>query len=308
MPPVKRPESKGRPRPRSRRPARRAGPLRKRFGRWALIAGCVEGMGVAYAERLASEGFDLVLLDRERAALQDQARRLEATHGVSTRVFACDLANPRRVNGVLDAVEGLEIGLLVFNAAHGAVGPWAEVPLATKLLAVNLNVTAVLTMADRLSRPMIRRRRGGIVLTSSMAALQGAPGQAVYAATKAFDLILAESLWGELQPHGVDVVGFIPGMVRTPQFERSGAASGESALLRAVEPSEAVDAALGALGREPSVIPGGVWKVVAAAGSLVPRKLMIAAIGQRMRGLKETQAAGARGPARPGRRSTARGR
>lgn len=282
--------------------------MRERFGRWALIAGCVEGMGPAYAERLAGEGFDLVLLDLERAALRAQARRLEAAHGISTRVFACDLANPRRVNGVLDAIGELEIGLLVFNAAVGAVGPWLEVPLARKVLAVNANVTAVLTMADRLSRPMIRRGRGGIVLTSSMAALQGAPGQAVYAATKAFDLILAESLWGELQPHGVDVVGLIPGMVRTPQFERSGAVSGESPLLRAVEPAEAVAAAFDALGRQPSVIPGGVWKAVAAAGSVVPRKLMIEAIGQRMRGLKETQSVDAGGAPRPGRRAPAKKR
>lgn len=265
-------------------------------------------MGAAYAERLAGEGFDLVLLDLDRKSLGAQARRLESTHGVSTRALACNLTSPRRVNAVLDAVEDLEIGLLVFNAAYGAVGSWEEVSLATKLLAVNANVTAVLTMTDRLSRPMIRRGRGGIVLTSSMAALQGAPGQAVYAATKAFDLILAESLWGELQPHGVDVVGLIPGMVRTPNFARSGAVSGEGALLRAVEPAEAVAVALGALGRQPSVVPGAAWKAVAAAGSLMPRRFMIEAIGRRMRGLGKPPAGTARPVRGPGRRGPRRDR
>ena len=277
----------------------RVGELYGRYGGWALIAGCVEGMGAAYAERLAGEGFSLVLLDLDRAALQAQARSLAATHGVRTRVFACNLASPRRVNAVLDAVENLEIGLLVFNAALGAPGPWSEVSLASKLLAVHVNVTAVLTMADRLSRPMIRRGRGGIVLTSSMAALQGAPRQAVYAATKAFDLILAESLWAELRPLGVDVVGLIPGMVHTPNFERSGAASGESLLLRAIDPEEAVAAALGALGHQPSVVPGMAWKAVSAAGRLVPRRLMIEAMGQQVRGLKTTRA-GRRPAARRG--------
>lgn len=265
--------------------------LHERYGGWAFVVGCVEGMGAAYAERLARDGFDLVLLDLDRAALKQQAQRLQQEHGTITRIFPCNLANPRRVNAVLDAVEDIDVGMLVFNAAIGAVGPWSEVSLETKLQAVNGNVIAVLTMADRLSRPMIRRGRGGIVLTSSMAALHGAPGQAVYAATKAFDLILAESLWGELRPHGVDVVGLIPGMVRTPSFQRSGAATGESRLLPAVTPAEAVDAALDALGQEPSVVPGSAWKAVATAGNFMPRRLMIEAIARQMQGLKSTGAA-----------------
>jgi uncharacterized protein len=145
----------------------------------------------------------------------------------------------------------------------------------------------VLLVTDRLSRPMIERGRGGIVLTSSMAALQGAPGQAIYAATKSFDLILAESLWGELKVHGVDVLALIPGMVKTPNFKRSGADSGESKLLAAVEPQEAVDEALAALGKEPRTVPGRAWKLAAAASSLMPRKAMIESIGKRMSGLKK---------------------
>ena len=159
--------------------------------------------------------------------------------------------------------------------------------LATKMLAVNVNVIAVLMMTDRLSRPMLERGRGGVILTSSMAALQGAPGQAVYAATKSFDLILAESLWGELKDSGVDVLALIPGMVRTPNFKRSGADSGENMLLAAVEPEVAVDEALGALGKEPRTVPGRGWKLAAAASNLVPRRTMIESIGKRMRGLKK---------------------
>jgi len=260
--------------------------LRQRYGGWAMVVGSAEGMGAAYAERLAREGFDLVLLDLRKPAVAAQAERLAREHGVKTRALACDLSRPARVAAALDAIGDLEIGLLVFNAAMGSVGPWHEVTLAAKLLAVNVNVIAVLTIADRLSRPMLERGRGGIVLTSSMAALQGAPLQAVYAATKSFDLILAESLWGELGPRGVDVLAFIPGMVRTPAFERSGANSGESALLSAIEPTQAVDEALGALGQQPRVVPGRAWKAVALAGSLMPRSTMIKAIGRQMKGLK----------------------
>lgn len=260
--------------------------LRQRYGGWAMVVGSAEGMGAAYAERLAREGFDLVLLDMRKPAVTAQAAKLAREHGVQTRALACDLSRPARVAAALDAIDALEIGLLVFNAAMGSVGPWQEVTLAAKLLAVNVNVIAVLTIADRLSRPMLERGRGGIVLTSSMAALQGAPLQAVYAATKSFDLILAESLWGELGPRGVDVLALIPGMVRTPNFKRSGADTGESRLLAAIEPAEAVDEALRALGHQPRVVPGRAWKAVAVAGSLMPRSTMIKAIGRQLKGLK----------------------
>jgi hypothetical protein len=264
----------------------KASPLHARYGGWALICGSAEGMGAAYAERLAREGFDLVLLDLKVPALEEQAKRLQTEFGIATRTIACDLSKPPRVAAALDAMADLEVGLMVFNAALGAVGEWAEVSLETKLLAVNVNVIAVLTMTDRLSRPMLERGRGGIILTSSIAALQGAPGQAVYAATKSFDLILAESLWGELKDRGVDVLALIPGMVRTPNFKRSGADTGAGKMLTPVEPSEAVDEALSALGKEPRAVPGKAWKLIAAASNLAPRKKMIEAIGKRMSGLK----------------------
>ncbi len=264
----------------------RSSSIRTRYGGWALVVGSAEGMGAAYAERLARDGFDLVLLDIRQADVSEQARRLREAFGIAVRPLACDLSRPRAVKAVLDALADDEIGLVIFNAAMAANGPWAEVSLATKLRTVEVNVSAVLMMTDRLSRPMLERGRGGIVLTSSMAALQGAPGQAVYAATKSFDLILAESLWAELGPKGVDVLALIPGMVRTPNFERSGAARGAGMLLAPIEPAQAVEEALAALGKEPSAVPGRAWKAVAVAGSLAPRRAMIEAVGKRMAGLE----------------------
>lgn len=267
--------------------ATRGTTLRDRYGPWAAVLGCAEGMGAAYAERLAAEGFALVLADMSAAQVKQQARRLANEKRIETRPVTCNLAQPRQVQRMLESIDDLEIGLLVFNAAAGASGQWEELSLETKLRAVQVNVLAVLQVTDALSRKMINRRRGGMILTSSMAALQGAPGQAVYAATKAFDLILAESLWAELRAHKVDVLALIPGMVKTPNFERSGAARGENMLLEAIEPAAAVDEALGALGRKPSTIPGWKWKAAAAAANLVPREQMIDLVGRQMKGLKK---------------------
>lgn len=272
----------------TRRPPRTRSPrsFKDRYGPWALVLGCAEGMGAAYAERLAREGFNLALLDLRRTELRAQARRLAREHGIETRALVCDLSRQKQVEASLAALVDVEVGLVIFNAALAANGDWVETTLATKLAAVQVNVVAVLTVADRLSRPMIERGRGGIILTSSMAALQGAPRQTVYAATKSFDLILAESLWGELKPHGVDVLAFIPGMVSTPNFKRSGAAT-QVGVLAAVEPAEAVEEALAGLGKGPRTVPGRLWKLLAAATSLVPRKSLIEAMGRSMEGLRQ---------------------
>jgi len=260
--------------------------FRQRYGRWALIAGSAEGMGQAYAERFARNGLDLVLLDRDEAGLKAQARALKRDHGVTVRTVPCDLADTAHVEKVLDGLAELEIGMLVFNAAAADLGAWLEVPLARKKMVVSVNVLTPLAMVDRLSRQMCARGRGGIILTSSMSALQGAPRQGVYAATKAFDLILGETLWAELAEHGVDALAFMPGMVNTPSFKRTGASESASALMPPVEPEQAVTEALDALGKYPSWIPGRVWRAAAVAlTKIVPRRLSIRIAADRMKQL-----------------------
>lgn len=256
----------------------------RRYGRWGLIAGSAEGMGIAYAERFARHGLDLVLLDRDGAALKAQAEALKTRHGIEVRAIRCDLADTANVENILDGLEALEIGMLVYNAAAADSGPWLEVSLARKNMVVSVNVLTPLAMVDRLSRQMCARGRGGIILTSSMSALQGAPRQGVYAATKAFDLILGETLWAELAEHGVDALAFVPGMVNTPSFVRSGANKSATALMPPVEPEQAVEEALAALGKYPSWIPGRVWRAAAVAlTKIVPRRLSIRFTADRMK-------------------------
>jgi len=258
--------------------------FRRRYGQWALIAGSAEGMGIAYAERFARHGLDLVLLDRDGAGLDAQAKKLQATHGIEVRKIRCDLADTSRVEKLLDGLEALEIGMLVYNAAAADSGPWLEVPLARKNMVVSVNVLTPLALVDRLSRKMAARGRGGIILTSSMSALQGAPCQGVYAATKAFDLILGETLWAELAEHGVDALAFVPGMVNTPSFVRTGANKSATALMPPVEPEQAVEEALGALGTYPSWIPGRVWRALALLQSKVlPRRYAISMVRERLK-------------------------
>jgi short-subunit dehydrogenase len=131
---------------------------------------------------------------------------------------------------------------------------------------------------------MAARGRGGIVLMSSVTAFQGSPYVATYGATKAFLLTLAEGLWFELAPRGVDVLAVCAGATRTPRYLKSaqGRAPGE------VEPDVVAREALAALGKRPLVIPGRFNRFASQLlRRLLPRRATVRIMGGQTRHLAE---------------------
>jgi short-subunit dehydrogenase len=243
------------------------------------------GIGAAFVSSLAARGFNLVLADREGELVRRQAEDIGGR--VQVRECVADLSDPDQVERALDAVADLEIGLLVANAAHAATAPWLDIPLEDKLKQIQVNCVAVTQMVDRLSRPMVERGRGGIIVMSSMAGRIGSPRVATYAATKAFDLILAESLWAELREHGVDVLAVLPGPTRTPGFEGSlDPGKKLPTAVRVMEPGGVVRAAFGALGKRPSVVAGGFNHAASEVlQRVLPRKAAIGLMAQSTRAM-----------------------
>ncbi len=236
------------------------------------------GLGAAFAERLAASGLGLVLLDHDTSALASQAEALRGRHpSAEIRAVVADLSDREQVDAALASVADLEIGLLVACAAHSVVGAWLDVPLATKIKHIEVNCVSVATMVDRVSRDMVARKRGGIIIVSSMSAQQGTPLVATYAATKAFDLVLGESLWAELRRHGVDVLSLMPGSTRTPGFQGSLPAGAKLPKgVRVMESDDVAREALAALGKQPSIVAGG-WNRLASSvmQRVLPRKKAI---------------------------------
>ena len=229
--------------------------FQKRFGPWALVAGASDGIGECFARELAERGLNVVLLARREALLEELAADLQAKHGVETRVLVADLTGDDLDERLERGVEGLEIGLLVYNAGavHGAK-KFHDQPTDHALGLVALNCRGPVLLAHRLGRPMRERGRGGIVLLTSMAALSGSSYTASYNATKAFDLNLAESLWHELAPHGVHAMGVIAGATRTPSMLTSNPAF--EAYPGIMEPEDVAKGALANLGRGPVWVAG----------------------------------------------------
>jgi uncharacterized protein len=255
--------------------------FRDKYGPWALVAGASEGIGAAFAEELATRGLHVLLLARRIDPLEQLARTIRAAHGVEVRTASVDLGAPTLLDDVRRAAEGLEVGLLVYNAAVSLIGPFLDQPLADKLRLLDVNCRGPLILSDELGRAMARRGRGGIILMSSLAGTQGTAYVATYAATKAFNLVLAEGLWDELREHGVDVLACRAGATRTPAFERSKPAPGPAPVMDAAP--VAVEA-LAALGKAPSLVPGALNGAVAFfMQRVMPRRAAVATMGKATR-------------------------
>jgi short-subunit dehydrogenase len=247
--------------------------LRGRYGPWALVAGASDGIGAAFARQLAAAGVNLVLLARRAALLDELAAELEAAHGVSTRRVVADLAAPGLLEHVREATDALEIGLLVYNAGatHGA-GSFHEQPLTAALTLVELNCRTPVQLVHHLGARMRERGRGGIMLLSSLASLSGGALTVTYNATKSFDMILAEGLWHELKPAGVDAMCLMVGATRTPSMLSSRPSfAGYPGIM---EPAQVAAEGLGFLGRGP------LWVAGEHNRAIVRRLLPVPRIGQ----------------------------
>jgi uncharacterized protein len=228
-----------------------------RYGPVAVVAGASEGLGAAFAEALAARGLDLVLLARRGALLAELAARISEKHRVTVKAVSTDLADREFVEALRVATEGLDVGLAVYNAAYSFTAPLLDRPLADALRVVDVNVAGPLRLLHALVPAMRARRRGGVVLMASIAGCQGAPGLAAYAASKAFGIVLGESLWAELRPEGIDVVTVCAGAVRTPGYGAASTKEAPGTLDAAVVAEQALDA----LGHGPTVVPGALNKL-----------------------------------------------
>lgn len=196
--------------------------LAERYGPTALIAGASDGLGAEFARQLAGVGIDLVLVARRRDRLEDLAAGLRADHGVDVRVVALDLAAPGAEVELFAATDGIEVGLVVYNAGADSVNDrFLAAPAEAWQQMVRRNCGVPLAACHHYGAAMTARGRGGVLLVTSGAAWAGGARLATYGATKAFDLLLAEGLWAEWRPLGVDVLALVVGATDTPSLRTS---------------------------------------------------------------------------------------
>ncbi len=251
------------------------GAWRGRFGGAALVTGASGGIGEALLRALAARGMDLIAVARSRDKLESLRGELERAHAVEVRVEPADLSIPGEARALAARLleGGAQIGLLVNNAGVGRYGPFSEQTADQLTEMVELNCRAPVELTQALLPAMLARGRGGLVFVASTAGFQPAPFFATYGATKAFSLMLGEALWAELSPRGIEVLALAPGLTKTG-FQKLAGSESMRELGPASTPEEVAEAALRALGKKPTEIPGLRNRLAAFAVRLLPRALV----------------------------------
>ncbi|WP_343466775.1 SDR family NAD(P)-dependent oxidoreductase [Rhodococcus aetherivorans] len=253
------------------------------YGPWAVIAGGSEGVGSAFADELSKAGLNLVLIARKPGPLEETAEKVRS-NGVQVRTLALDLLSPDAVEQIRQATDDVEVGLLIFNAGANSYGnEFVTGDLDGFRGVIDLNIHRQLELSHLFGAKMKERGRGGIMLLGSLAGYMGAEHQSIYAASKAFSRVFAESLWLELAPHGVHVVELVLGVTRTPAMIRAGLNFDIPGMLVA-EPEDVAREGLEHLTDGPVWVAGGNYDA-AVKRSGFPRETLVKGAADAMRKL-----------------------
>jgi len=193
--------------------------------RTALITGASSGIGAAFADVFAAEGFDVVLVARREDRLRALGADLERRHGRRAHVLPADLSRPEAPGDVCAALlaRGLTIDALVNNAGYGVPGTYLAVPWETHQAMLQVMVTGLAELTHRLLPGMLERGYGRVVNVASLAGLVPAPaGHTLYAASKALLIKFSEALAHEVGPRGVHVTAVCPGFTRSEFHDVTG--------------------------------------------------------------------------------------
>lgn len=263
----------------------RAGPLRDaaQYGPWVLVTGASAGLGESFVLALAAQGLNVVLVARRTERLAALSQRIARDYpGVSTRAVAVDLACDTAFDTLIAATEDLAIGLLVCNAGAALTGPFLARPLAQLLANFDLNARSAVQLCRHYGAAMAARRRGGIIVVSSIVGFTGVAGWATYAAAKASSIAFALALAEELASSHIAVQALCPGHIRT-EFH-------QHARIRALwpmQPHAVSRASLVGLGRRRLLVPGWFNKFCVFGLRLLPRALGARAYGWVLGGLRQ---------------------
>ena len=254
--------------------------------RTALITGASSGIGAAFADVFAAEGFDLAITARRDDRLRALAGRVEERFNARVHVLHADLSEPSAVEHLCAALtdRGITVDALVNNAGYGIPGVFLSSPWPRHAAQLQVMVVSLTELTYRLLPGMLERRYGRVINVASLAALVPAPaGHTLYAATKAFVVKFSESLANEVRPAGVHVTALCPGFTLSEFHDVTGTRAQVSELpgwLWMDAPAVAREGFDAVMAGAPAHVTGRVNSSIALLVRYVPQRV-VKAIGRR---------------------------
>jgi len=240
--------------------------LKTSYGPWALVTGSSSGIGLELATRLAESGLNIMLHGRRTSELQRISENLQKRFNVQTDIVSADLAADEGVQQLLKEAAKKPIGLVIASAGFGTSGLFHQSTIADEVNMLRVNCESLLLLTHHFSHQFVQKKRGGIILLSSMVGFQGVPFAVHYAATKAYVQSLGEALAVELKPYGVDVLTAAPGPVSSGFESRA-----DMKMNMSMTPDQISIPILKALGRHSTILPGLLTKFLVGSLRTLPR-------------------------------------
>lgn len=258
--------------------------LKSKYGEWALITGASSGLGKEFALHLAAAGINVIITARRQVLLNSLAEELVEKYKVQVKIIAGDITDAAVIKRIIDTAENLNTGLAIMNAGFATSGYFLKSDVNDELNMIDVNCRSLFILTHFFSRYFAAKKRGGIILISSIVAFQGTPYAAHYAATKAYVQSLGEGIAQELKVAGVDVLIAAPGPVQTGFAERAKMNVGN-----AMMPEKITAEMLTSLGKKTTSLPGLLTKLLVAALSLLPRWGKVKVMSIVMKGMTKDQ-------------------
>ncbi len=227
----------------------------EKYGTWALVAGAAEGIGEAFTLGLARRGFNLILIDNNEKNLKVTENKVKTGFGVQTITLHLDLGRNDAANTILRETGKVGCRFMVYVAAYSKIKQFSGNTPEELDAYVDINMRTPLHLFHGFIDQLGKKGPGGMLIMSSLGSLWGTKLLIPYGATKAFDLVLAESLHYELKPHGIDVMACVAGATATPTYLASEPAYG-TFKPPLQKPQEVAEAALRNFGKKAVCISG----------------------------------------------------
>ena len=243
----------------------------------ALITGASSGIGRELTKLFAEYGFDLVLVARNEAALNEIASQLTARQPVSVTVVPKDLSLPQAPEEIYDTLKqaSIAVDVLVNNAGTQVFGALQDTYTSEQLRLIQVNLVALTHLTMLFGREMVDRGRGRILNVASTGAFSPTPLNAIYCATKAYVLSFSEAIARDLEGTGVTVTCLCPGATETRFAKRAGI---ENVRLFQAFVMNARDVARagyrGLMSSKTTVVPGVYNQILVSLIRFTPRRLV----------------------------------
>ncbi len=242
-----------------------------------LITGASTGIGYALSKVFSRNGYNSVLVSRNHQKLEVVAKELQDQYDIQAKVMPKDLSVPSAPQELYNDVvaAGIDIDVLVNNAAFGINGKFTEFSVDEHLEMLQLNITALTMLCNLFGKDMVKRHSGSILNVASTAGFQAGPLMSTYYASKAYVILFSEGLNKELAQDGIQVSVLCPGVTKTDFFDRADMKTANILKLPGMMSADRVAEICysGLMRGKKIIIPGIMNKMMAFSSRLGPRSV-----------------------------------